>query len=133
MLDSKQGGRLEDMAPTGTSIPGDAGVQRLIPSAPNSHQQEPYQTAGADIAGAADNPTDIPRSTADRVGATSEVVTGKRFGRLLAKSRSCRLMHEMPMAIPCRQRPKRKDYRCRLVTWIMLKDTGGTRSIFVRM
>ena len=86
MSDPKQGGRLEDMAATGTSIPGDAGVQRHIPSVPNPHQQEPYQTAGADLAGAADNATDIPRSTADRVGATSEVVTGMQPHVLISKS-----------------------------------------------
>ena len=66
-----------DMAPEGTSIPGDAGVQRVLPSVPNPHQQPPYQSAGADLAGGADNPTDIPRSAADRVGATAEVVTGR--------------------------------------------------------
>ena len=96
MSDPKQGGSLSgtqipgvssgcsfansfilDMAPEGTSIPGDAGVQRVLPSVPNPHQQPPYQSAGADLAGGADNPTDIPRSAADRVGATAEVVTGK--------------------------------------------------------
>jgi hypothetical protein len=77
MSDPRQGGTLEEMAATGTSIPGDAGVQRTIPSVPNPHQQEPYQTSGASLADGADNATDIPRSTRDLQGGTSEVVTGK--------------------------------------------------------
>lgn len=76
MSDPRQGGDLNDMAEKGTSIPSDAGTQRTIPSVPNPHQQPPYQSAGGDLAGAADNATDIPRSTMDRVGATGEVVTG---------------------------------------------------------
>ena len=76
MSNPSQGGSLSDFAVDGTSIPKDAGTQRLIPSVPNPHQTAPSQSAGADLAGAADNSTDIPRSTADRFGATGEVVTG---------------------------------------------------------
>lgn len=66
---AKQGGSLSDMAVSGTSIPGDAGVQNIIPSVPR-----PDQT-GANRSNVVDNATDIPRSSAD-VGATGEVSTG---------------------------------------------------------
>ena len=81
MSDPRQGASLSDMSVDGTSVPADAATQRTIPSVPNPHQKPPYQTAGADLAGAADNATDIPRSTGDRVGATAEVVTGKTFAK----------------------------------------------------
>ncbi|KAL5118128.1 hypothetical protein ACEQ8H_003963 [Pleosporales sp. CAS-2024a] len=69
--DPHQGGRLEDMAAEGTTIPGDAGVQRLIPSVPRSDQVD----VPADQAHAADNAFDIARSVNDR-GQTGEVLTG---------------------------------------------------------
>ena len=78
MADPRQGGSLSDMAPTGTSIPSDTGTQRTIPSKPNPHQAAPDQSGGTDLAGAADNATDIPRSGRD-VGSTGEVVTGEPF------------------------------------------------------
>ena len=78
MSDPRESGDLSDMAVKGTTVPKDAATQRTIPSVPNPHQQPPYQSAGADLAGGADNATDIPRSTGDRVGATAEVVTGTR-------------------------------------------------------
>jgi len=65
MSDAKKGGDLFDMAKDGTTIPGDAGVQNLIPSVPRPDQD----------AVSVDNPTDIPRTTADP-GATGEVATG---------------------------------------------------------
>lgn len=71
-------GRLEAMARDGTSMPSDPLTHRIIPSVPNPSQEEPYQTSGTDLAGAADNATDIPRSNADnRAAASGEVVTGK--------------------------------------------------------
>ena len=77
MADPRQGGSLADMAPEGTAIPADAGTQRTIPSKPNPHQAAPDAAGGADLAGAADNAADIPRSARD-VGPSGEVVTGRQ-------------------------------------------------------
>ena len=60
--DPKQGGDLFDMAKDGTSIPGDAGKQNLIPSVPRPDQIATDNETGAITeAGAADNATDISR------------------------------------------------------------------------
>ncbi|KAI6091797.1 hypothetical protein F4821DRAFT_173087 [Hypoxylon rubiginosum] len=56
---SKEGGDLNDMAKDGTSIPGDAGKQNLIPSVPNPHQKQQDTGGGigaGSLSGAADNP-----------------------------------------------------------------------------
>ncbi|GAB7348521.1 hypothetical protein MBLNU459_g6919t1 [Dothideomycetes sp. NU459] len=74
--DPHQGGDLSSMAATGTSIPGDAGVQNLIPSVPRPDQGTSSADLGAaDRASAASNATDMPRRTQD-IGASGEVVTG---------------------------------------------------------
>ncbi|KAI8942594.1 hypothetical protein NX059_000651 [Plenodomus lindquistii] len=74
--DPHQGGRLEDMAAEGTTIPSDAGTQRLIPSVPRPDQIDPpADQAHANPAHAADNTFDIPRSVNDR-GQTGEILTG---------------------------------------------------------
>ena len=73
--DAHQGGSLEEMAQHGTNIPGDAGLQRTIPSVPRPDQVDADSTAAPNLAMAADNPTDIPRSYKD-TGMTGEVVTG---------------------------------------------------------
>lgn len=79
--DPHQGGSLADMAPTGTTIPNDAGKQRTIPSVPRPDQRAEnpqYDNDGLaepSLAAAADNATDLPRSTRD-VGQTGEVITG---------------------------------------------------------
>jgi len=76
MSDSHQGGRLEDMAEKGTTIPGDAGIQRTIPSVPRPDQIDPsLDYSHSNPAHAADNAFDIPRGTGDR-GVTGEVFTG---------------------------------------------------------
>lgn len=78
---SNQGGTLSEMAPTGTSIPNNAGIQNLIPSVPRPDQKaentqfDNQGLAEPTSAFAADNATDLPRSTRD-VGATGEVITG---------------------------------------------------------
>ncbi|KAI9699007.1 MAG: hypothetical protein M1836_003196 [Candelina mexicana] len=79
--DPHQGGSLSDMAVEGTSIPNDAGKQRIIPSVPRPDQIASSEDVpqgnlgGATIASAADNATDMPRSTAD-MGSTGEVISG---------------------------------------------------------
>jgi hypothetical protein len=75
--DPHQGGRLEDMAVSGTTIPNDAGKQRTIPSVPRPDQLNPDPTTYShpNPAHATDNAFDIPRGTADR-GVTDEVMTG---------------------------------------------------------
>ncbi|KAF2739063.1 hypothetical protein EJ04DRAFT_458518 [Polyplosphaeria fusca] len=74
--DAHQGGSLEDMAVSGTYIPGDAGQQRTIPSVPRPDQSDPSADyAHANPAHAADNTFDKPRSNQDR-GPTAEVTTG---------------------------------------------------------
>ena len=71
--DPHTGGSLTDMAPTGTSIPNDAGTYPTLPSVPSpSTTTEDTSTS---LASAATNPSDIPRSTKD-IGATGEVQTG---------------------------------------------------------
>ncbi|KAI7764844.1 hypothetical protein LZL87_004049 [Fusarium oxysporum] len=58
MSDPKQGGDLFVMAKDGTSIPGDAGKQSTISSAPNPYQRDGEAAGGlgsSDLAGAADN------------------------------------------------------------------------------
>lgn len=76
-----QGGTLSDFAATGTSIPNDAGKMNTIPSIPRPDQRAEnptYENAGLaqpSIAFAADNATDLPRSTRD-VGQTGEFLSG---------------------------------------------------------
>lgn len=75
------GGTLSEMAPSGTTIPNNAGIQNTIPSVPRPDQRSEnpqFDNAGLaepTSAFAADNATDLPRSTRD-VGTTGEVVTG---------------------------------------------------------
>ncbi|CAG8131304.1 unnamed protein product [Penicillium salamii] len=79
--DPHQGGSLSEMAATGTTIPNDAGKMNTIPSVPRPDQRAEH--FGFDNAGiaepstvmAADNATDLPRSTRD-IGQTGEVITG---------------------------------------------------------
>ncbi|KAI9677032.1 MAG: hypothetical protein M1817_006871 [Caeruleum heppii] len=79
--DPHQGGDLSDMAATGTTIPSDAGTQRVISSVPNPAQQRELDaasdpsTTSDSLAGAATNRGDMPRRTKD-VGQTGEVLTG---------------------------------------------------------
>ena len=69
------------MAAKGTTIPNDAGIQNTIPSVPRPDQLEENSQfhnqglAEPNRAAAADNATDVPRSTSDK-GATGEVITG---------------------------------------------------------
>ena len=61
-----QGGNLSDMAVDGTSVPADSAKPRIIPSVPRPGQitepsNDPNNYGAADLAGAADNPSDIPR------------------------------------------------------------------------
>ena len=73
--DPHEGGRLEDMAEKGTEIPNDAGVMNLIPSVPRPDQIPSDSETAPDLAAAADNPTDIPRTHRD-TGMSGEVMTG---------------------------------------------------------
>lgn len=79
--DPHQGGSLADMAPEGTTIPNDAGKMNTIPSVPRPDQRAEnplYDNEGLaepSTAMAADNATDLPRSTRD-CGQTGEVMTG---------------------------------------------------------
>lgn len=79
--DPHQGGSLFDMAAKGTSIPNDAGKMNTIPSVPRPDQRVEHFAFDNDglakpsTATAADNATDMPRSTRD-VGQSGEVLTG---------------------------------------------------------
>ncbi|MCJ1243677.1 hypothetical protein MMC30_000874 [Trapelia coarctata] len=74
--DPHQGSDLFDMAKDGTSIPNDAGKQNTIPSVPRPDQvNDPNDLGAGNLAAAADNPTDIPRTHRDR-GPTDSVLTG---------------------------------------------------------
>ncbi|THZ18375.1 hypothetical protein D6C89_08295 [Aureobasidium pullulans] len=72
--DPHQGGNLSDMAVTGTSIPNDAGAYETLPSVPNPEQADINNRTSTNLAGAADNATDMPKSSKD-MGATGEVMT----------------------------------------------------------
>lgn len=79
--DPHQGGSLSEMAPTGTSIPNDAGIQRTIPSVPRpdqvaeNNQFDNQGIAEPTTAFAADNAASMPRGPGD-MGQTGEVMTG---------------------------------------------------------
>lgn len=79
--DPHTGGSLTDMAPTGTTMPNDAGLQNTIPSLPRpdqmaeNHQFDNEGIAEPDYVSAADNPRDLPWSTRD-LGLSGEVITG---------------------------------------------------------
>lgn len=73
--DAYQGGRLEDMAEKGTTVPSDAGAQNLIPSVPRPDQVDADSATSSSLAKAADNAIDIPRTYRD-TGMTGEVITG---------------------------------------------------------
>ncbi|KAL4776967.1 hypothetical protein BDW60DRAFT_203065 [Aspergillus nidulans var. acristatus] len=81
MSSPHQGGSLSDMAPSGTRIPNDAGRMNTIPSVPRDDQKaedDSFDYSGQgqpSLAFAADNYTDLPRSTND-MGFTGEVMTG---------------------------------------------------------
>ena len=72
--DPHQGGNLSDMAVTGTSIPNDAGAYETLPSVPDPEQASTNNRTATNLAGAADNATDMPKSSKD-IGATGEVIT----------------------------------------------------------
>jgi hypothetical protein len=75
--DSHSGGRLEDMAPSVTSVPNDAGIQHTIPSVLRPDQVDPSLAdfSHSNPAHTADNTFDIPRGTRDR-GTMGDVTTG---------------------------------------------------------
>lgn len=78
--DPHTGGSLSEMAPTGTRMPNDAGLQNLIPSKARPDQQEENHQFSNDglaqptLVKAVDNPTDMPRSRRD-THASGEVMT----------------------------------------------------------
>ncbi|KAL4869190.1 hypothetical protein BDV12DRAFT_168438 [Aspergillus spectabilis] len=80
-MSSQRGGSFSEMAEKGTKIPNDAGLMNTIPSVPRPDQRSDhpdYEYGGIgqpSTASAADNYTDLPRSTRD-VGFTGEVMTG---------------------------------------------------------
>ncbi|GAQ08124.1 hypothetical protein ALT_5445 [Aspergillus lentulus] len=79
--DAHRGGSLSEMAEHGTTMPNDAGLQNTLPSVSRpdqlseSRQYDNYGLAEPSLAFAADNATDLPRSTKE-MGASGEVVTG---------------------------------------------------------
>ena len=79
--DPHKGGRLEDMAEHGTTMPNDAGQHNIIRSVPRPDQTSENPQFDNEGIGepnyqlAADNPRDMPRSTKD-VGVSGEVITG---------------------------------------------------------
>ena len=82
--DPKQGGDLSDMAATGTSIPGDAGKMNLIPSKPRPDQiSDSNELGSTDLAGAADNATDIPRVSV-LLGSSIHLRTGLSISRQIS-------------------------------------------------
>jgi len=87
-----QGGDINDMATSGTTVPEDSAAPRIIKSVPNPGlerqiQDGDYNDSG-DLAGAATNATDIPRSVGDSA-ATGEVdtLTGNSVGGAVESKR----------------------------------------------
>ena len=78
--DPKQGGDLFDMAKDGTSIPGDAGKQNLIPSVPRPDQIATENETGAiNYGGAADNATDISRVRSNHLVPSTLILSDKVY------------------------------------------------------
>ena len=124
MTDPHQGGSLSEMAPSGTSIPNDAGIQNIIPSVPRPDQRT--ENAEFDNQGlaeptsvmAADNATDMPRSTRD-VGMTGEVMSGAG--------------DSMPAGIEAKRTQIGADHPGAKGDMRHLKHTSHNRSAFERM
>lgn len=76
--DARRGGKLEDMAVHGTTIPTDSGTQSVAPSSRNERAEKAYNIGRARTnpldPTIADNRTDMP-SKGDE-GLTGEVTTG---------------------------------------------------------
>jgi len=94
------GGDLFDMARDGTTVPEDSAKPRLIPSKARPDQYattkaseaDPNFLGGTTIAEAADNASDIPRSTQDT--ATVEAMTGT--GDALPSAIGSKRLHDVP-------------------------------------
>ncbi|KAJ9612248.1 hypothetical protein H2200_003845 [Cladophialophora chaetospira] len=90
------GGDLFDMAEKGTTVPADSAEPRLIPSKPRPDQiasdLDPNALGGRDLADAADNAGDIPRTTKDT--SSSDVLTGT--GDTLPGTVDSKRLHNVP-------------------------------------
>ncbi|ETN40447.1 uncharacterized protein HMPREF1541_04724 [Cyphellophora europaea CBS 101466] len=90
------GGDLFDMAKDGTKVPESAAQPNLIPSKPRPDQiasaSDPNQIGGANLAEAADNQGDIPRSTRDVDH--QEILTGT--GDALPAQTMGKRLHNVP-------------------------------------
>lgn len=77
-VEARRGGKLEDTAAHGTSIPSDSGTQPVVPSSRNEKAEKAYgattRTNPLDPA-ITDNVINMPSGTGDG-GLTGEVVTG---------------------------------------------------------
>jgi len=90
------GGDLFDMAQDGTKVPDDAATPRYIPSKPRPDQiasaSDPNYIGGTNLAEAATNQGDIPRTTKDDI--PSEILTGT--GDSLPSQVGSKRLHQVP-------------------------------------
>ncbi|KAL8993275.1 MAG: hypothetical protein Q9188_007374 [Gyalolechia gomerana] len=91
-----QGGSLSDMAVSGTTVPSDSATQRTIPSVPRPGQatqsSDPNDLGTTDLAGQADNPGDMPKSTLD-TAPTADIITGT--GDAIPAEAGSKRLHEL--------------------------------------
>ncbi|KAK4931145.1 hypothetical protein LTR66_016060 [Elasticomyces elasticus] len=85
------GGDIFDMAKNGTSVPEDAAEPRHIKSVPRPGQDE-EDLGATDLAGAASNAEDIPRTNADTAG--QDIITGT--GDALPPQVDSKRLHAVP-------------------------------------
>ncbi|KAI0473988.1 hypothetical protein GGR56DRAFT_649904 [Xylariaceae sp. FL0804] len=80
--DAHVGGDLNDMAKSGTSIPGDAGKMNTVPSVPSPHQKDASAAGGlgaTTLNTAAENPTDEGELDSEAISATGHSVPKAAF------------------------------------------------------
>lgn len=92
-----QGGSLSDMAVSGTTVPSSSAEPYIIPSVPRPDQttdssSDPNDLGTTDLAGAADNASDMPKSTLD-TAPSSSIITGT--GDAIPAEAASKRMHEL--------------------------------------
>ncbi|KAI4178699.1 MAG: hypothetical protein L6R41_008266 [Letrouitia leprolyta] len=92
-----QGGSLSDMAVSGTTVPSTSATPNTIPSVPRPDQatdssSDPNDLGTTDLAGQADNASDMPKSTRD-AAPSSEIISGT--GDSIPTETASKRMHEL--------------------------------------
>ncbi|KAI1503007.1 hypothetical protein F5X99DRAFT_377310 [Biscogniauxia marginata] len=89
---SKQGGDLNEMAKDGTSVPGDAGKQNVVPSVPDPQQKRDPSPGATALHSAADNPVGVGPADDEAVTASGHEVpaaaAAEKYSRSGGKERN---------------------------------------------